>query len=424
MAFRRAQKYLVSKISNKFFYSYYAYVGSALSLFLVTALGVKNQNDSELWIYIVGFSAYNIYIDFGFTPIIQRWVTYIINGKKNNVNLKELYYFSKKIYFLLGIILIVVDFYITYKFIDKQNYFLSSIAIIGLFISLKLKYSLAFLMGLNKVKEAQKTISQFTTLKLGLILLGIIFSTELIFFICAIQFSNILQSLSIKRKSQIEVLSSTKLVVQKGYLKRSFFLIAPLIWRGGIALLLSRLWIEEMQISILGSESGSSAESFLLRFSLYASSFSAVWLNIQTPQIAIDRIKKTFKISEYVKYVITPTAILSIGLTLLVLISFTPIISSKYGNLDFNLSIILLLIILVDRVMGSFIHVFSTLNKEPWYIFFIIQSLIYLVIRSDFVIFEQLHIAYLHTQIFTLILIIAYVLYNEKFKRFNFFNSI
>ena len=424
MLYRQAQKYFVSKISNKFFYSYYAYVGSALSLFLVAALGVKNQTDSELWIYIVGFSAYNIYIDFGFTPIIQRWVTYIINGKENNVNLKELFYFSKKLYLLLGLILLVVDFYITYKFIDKQNHFLSFIAIIGLFISLRFKYGLAFLMGLNKVKEAQKIISQFTTLKLGLILVGIIFSTELIFYVCAIQIANILQSLSIKRKSQTEILSSSELVVQMGYLKRSFFLITPLVWRGGMALVLSRLWIEEIQIIILGSESSSSAESFLLRFSLYVSSFSAVWLNIQTPQIAIDRIKKAFKVSEYAKYVIIPTTILCVGLTLLVLISLTPIFSSKYGYLDFNVSIFLLLIILVDRVTGSICHVFSTLNKEPWYIFLIIQSLVYLAIRSDYIIFEQQYIPYLYTQILTLILILAYVLYNEKFKRFNLFNFI
>ena len=69
--FRQAQKHLVSKISNNFFYPYYAYV--RIAHFLVAALGVKNKTDSELWIYIIGFSAYNISLEFRFTPLIQMY---------------------------------------------------------------------------------------------------------------------------------------------------------------------------------------------------------------------------------------------------------------------------------------------------------------------------------------------------------------
>lgn len=135
-----------------------------------------------------------------------------------------------------------------------------------------------------------------------------------------------------------------------------------------------------------------------------------IWLSVKLPSITLDRIGNSLKTSTYLKEAIVPLFILLVGYGLLMLYLYSPF-NTAYGISHASDYAIIFALLFVERVTGICMHIFSTANREPWYIFFLFMGGVYLVFR--YFNLSSL-ISYLLAQSLLLLLILYYVKAKEK----------
>lgn len=378
---------------------------NAVSIFLIGTIALNSPEESSLWLLILGANIYMTYFELGLGPLIQRWTTY---SDTSDFDVRDLWNFSSIVFIVLSIILtcFLGFLYFEESFID--NRVLITIFLLGIAISMRYRFAYSMLMGLNEISIVQHSVLIFAVFKFVMLLIGILMNQSLIYFVLLLQALNSLQYVYLNRRLKLH-LNYPRMMLKWSKIVSIFNLIWPLLWRSILALIISRIFIEEIIFSILNGADDSSL-GFLLRYGLYISSFSMIWLSVKLPSITLDRIGNTLEIKTYIREATVPLFLLFIGYGLLILYLYSPF-NTTYGTSQINDYLIIFGLLFLERLTGICMHIFSTSNKEPWYLFFLVMGTIYLVLR--YINFTALG-AYLVAQSLLFISVIYYVKTKEK----------
>lgn len=378
---------------------------NAVSIFLIGTIALSSPEEGSLWLLILGANIYMTYFELGLGPLIQRWTTY---SDASGVDIRDLWNFSSIVFVFLSIILTCFLGFIYFYDSIMDSGVLILILLSGIAISMRYRFAYSMLMGLNKISIVQNSLLIFAVVKFVIILVGISMNQNLIYFVLVLQVLNSLQYIYLNRRLK-SCLKHPYMVIKWSKMVAIFYLLWPLLWRSILALIVSRIFIEEIIFSILNHEQNTSL-GFVLRYGLYISSFSMIWLSVKLPSITLDRIGNSLKTSTYLKEAIVPLFLLLVGYGLLMLYLYSPF-NTVYGiSHAFDYTIIFALLF-VERVIGICMHIYSTVNREPWYIFFLFMGGVYLVFR--YFNLSSL-ISYLLAQSLLLLLILYYVKAKEK----------
>ena len=373
---------------------------NSIIIFGIGTLAFETYENGRLWLLVLGANAYVLYAELGLGPLIQRFTTY---ASANNEEVVEIKKFSQIIFFFLAIIIFVIVGYLMFDDFYKNERLTYFCLAFGLTITMRYRFAYSVLMGLGETILVQKTLFISALIKLMLVVLGLITKSSLLYFVLVLQVLNISQYLALNYRIKSYIKSDHTIIYRDKFIAL-FMKIWPLIWRTVIAIVMGRVIIEIILYNLL-QEIDKGALAFLLRYSMYVSTFSMTWLTIQLPKITLKRINKGIELGDYRSFALMPLLLFTFGYFLLVVFLNSPF-NSTYAPESVSTVIVVYLLLLVERVSGIIMHIYSTVNKEPWYLFMIGTVVIYFVLSLAGV--ENI-IAYLCTQILMLISILLYV---------------
>jgi hypothetical protein len=380
---------LKNLVDKRILYTYSNYVLFVLTSLFVTVyvMSYDNTYEKSAWLLLLSFSTFLNYADIGFSPVLQRFFSYEISNKNSSLEKSnKLFFFTEYLYLFISFILIlllVLSYFYSYSNlvkVDSSLFILFIIHSIGLIINFYGRKYVNALIGLGYIYEVNYKNTIINTFKLLSVTFLIITNSGLLIIIIAVQSANIVIVIT-------NYFLSKKIFKKKNNLsfkefKEKFNEIFPTVWRGGLGLFFSTGLIEFSNQFMVNNLNINELNMYMLnlRIVLMISSFSMIYFSSLTP-IYVD-LRKNSKIQKF------RIAVLESSNKVFVIywvISFLYLIVVKFDyfgfiDVDSNIffSFILVLVLFLERHHGIHMHIYSTQNKEPWYLFILFSGSIYI----------------------------------------------
>lgn len=371
-----------------------------LGFSLVTLLVVGRLPAEEVAVWLLFNSLISIsnLVDFGFSPVITRQYSYCVKNlgeseKKYNWELIEkVYGLSGIIYLILGVAFIGVGylFYITSISFNiektKQADTLSIaylILISGLTISFYGKKYLNTLTGLGEVPKVNRINAFFNLVKYLIAASIFYFHESILLLVIVYQTVNILIVLKnyiLLRRDFPEFMNFSAISFDRSL----FPIIFSPAWRGALGMIGSVGVIEVSGhiFSMYGQTEDVANYLFAYRIIIYISLLSNVpfysklpiWNSLRMNGALNELRAQSFKSINLVAVFFS----LSIFSSALIIPFFLEFIGSDLDFVSVDLWLFMGLVFFLERHHGIHAHLFSTTNKEPFYIPVMITGIIYL----------------------------------------------
>ena len=376
-------------IDKRILITYSNYILFVLSSLLVTLyiMSYDNVSEKSAWLLLLSFSTFLNYADIGFSPVLQRFFSYEISNKKSTEEkINKLFFFTHYIYCLISLILILLlvlsYFYSFSKLVklDSSLFILFIIHTVGLIISFYGKKYVNALIGLGHIYKVNYKNSIINSIKLLSVIFLVITNSGLLSIIIAIQSANIAIVITNYFLSKKIFKNKNDLTLKE--FKEKFNEVFPTVWRGGLAMFFSTGIIEFSNQLMVNNLNGDELNMYMfnLRIVLMISSFSMIYFSSLTP-VYVD-LRKNSQLKNFTSKVLESSNkvfLIYWGLSFLYLITVK---FEYFGLINLNsnslFSFVLVLVLFLERHHGIHMHIYSTQNKEPWYLFSLFSGSIYL----------------------------------------------